>query len=367
MGARYRSVARDQPASRPPGARTVRWLRSARRAGVSAAAHLAVGMDDQREPSPAASRRLLSHGCESQLRAWKDRRCSAGATVIGAGAEMPACMWGSGTLSGAVSVLPRVSEPRGRGTLGDARRDCRSHHGRLSHKGRPLEEFTIPPCASLGRAPVRPSRGDRSPCRTDSTPGEIQPLLSPTTNDHPAGFVATASARSESRPPGPSSLVCPAIGRESQDGVLAISPDRSTPAPPLSATVPLSLVRVATADVTRDRCHGSSNSWQASFDANELRPCLHRRRFARIRGRPRPAHRGPPGLQAAGQERPLALLERRQIGGAPATSPTPARRLRRLPGGRGRLGSVRSSRRRGRRSSRWENRGRSRRAHPPRR
>ena len=65
----------------------------------------------------------------------------------------------------------------------------------------------------------------------------------------------------------------------------------------------------------RDRCHGSSTSRQASFDANELRPCLlHSLLFARVRGWPRPAHRGPPGVQVAGQEGPLALVERRQIG-----------------------------------------------------
>jgi hypothetical protein len=60
---------------------------------------------------------------------------------------------------------------------------------RLSHKGRPLEELTIARCASLGRGPVRPSRGDRLPCWTDSTSGEIEPLLSGTTKAHSAGFV----------------------------------------------------------------------------------------------------------------------------------------------------------------------------------
>jgi hypothetical protein len=50
------------------------------------------------------------------------------------------------------------------------------------------------------------------------------------------------------------------IAQTSTRGRVSPRLDGSTPAPPLSATVALSLVRAATADVTRDRCHGSSTA-----------------------------------------------------------------------------------------------------------
>jgi hypothetical protein len=86
-----------------------------------------------------------------------------------------------------LSLSPARSTRNGR-VASAAMREFRNH-ARLSHKGRPLEELTIARCASLRRGPVRPSRGDRPPCRPDSTSGEIEPLLSATTKDHSAGFV----------------------------------------------------------------------------------------------------------------------------------------------------------------------------------
>jgi hypothetical protein len=208
------------------------------------------------------------------LRAFGERikaRRGAGIATVAVARKLVVLFWHLLTKEQDLRLRPAEPDPQ-EAAPARARRRRRAGPGPARRLGRQQG-------AARGRARTRPARPKPPTAASSATGSQTRArarhrdahLQSRRAASSAAGHRSQTLRLSSSSPAPPTTLarsaqtVQPRLdSHPSREAQLAagVSPrlDGSTPAPPLSATVALSLVRVATADVTRDRCHGSSTA-----------------------------------------------------------------------------------------------------------